>query len=233
MKQKQPWWLIYCRKWCSVRKSISFSITGNGPLRSFQNFSVELAPQSLIDPHFKKIKSNQHPEFSSYLTGSRGIHTPFSYPVIVKVNIHKFEIKSGLSQALRLCGHIWRWHFKFSTGWTKKLSLLKEQEKQRYHPPTPRVITFFFWHTGQTLLFLLCCARLKEYNIDFISFLNFFFFFFPGSPTFSYPTTPTNNTPPQQQPPRQVKTGEIILRHISPIFRTTPSPNHLLCVMRS
>uniref|UniRef100_A0A3B4GVU1 Fli-1 proto-oncogene, ETS transcription factor b n=1 Tax=Pundamilia nyererei TaxID=303518 RepID=A0A3B4GVU1_9CICH len=52
-------------------------------------------------------------------------------------------------------------------------------------------------------------------------------------PTFSYPTTPTNNTPPQQQPPRQVKTGEINLWHISPIFRTTHSPNQLLCVMRT
>lgn len=75
-------------------------MTGNGPLRSFQNFSGELAPQSLIDPHFFKIK----PEFSpsSYLTGSRGIHSPF-----------------------------------FSTGWTKKSSLLKQQEKQS--TPTPQL----------------------------------------------------------------------------------------------
>lgn len=48
------------------------------------------------------------------------------------------------------------------------------------------------------------CVRLKRI---------WTFFPFPsGCPTFSYPTTPTNNTPPQQ-PRLQVKAGEFVHTH--------------------
>ncbi|XP_026040176.1 fli-1 proto-oncogene, ETS transcription factor-related sequence isoform X3 [Astatotilapia calliptera] len=66
----------------------------------------------------------------------------------------------------------------------------------------------------------------SAYNADILlSHLNYLR---QSSPTFSYPTTPTNNTPPQQQPPRQVKTensfDEISRRNSWPTNTMTTVP---------
>lgn len=115
--------------------------------------------------------------------------------------------------------HLPRWHYnmKGRTKWQQYLTAVCNTIPQGLRSPEPAWnkqpfmsrLNFKILLALQTLPWLSFCL-FTECNETFLCL-----FVTTGSPTFSYPTTPTNNTPPQQ-PRLQVKAGEILLSSSHP-----------------